>query len=126
MSKTNGKTRKAKPSSKGADGRDSDTGQFVKGWKGGPGNPHASHVQRIRALIFEATTDEQFKKVWNKLKSAAENGKPWAIKEYLDRVIGKPHQSVEVTGDMRQTFEVVQAGVSKLSERFGYRKVDLS
>jgi len=30
------------------DGRDPRTGRFLKGWKGGPGNPHLKKLARIR------------------------------------------------------------------------------
>jgi hypothetical protein len=37
------------------------------------------------------------------LVEAAGNGESWAIKELLDRQLGRPHQSVTVDGDMPMT-----------------------
>lgn len=45
-------------------------------------------------------TITRIQKVLNALIKEAENGREWAIKELLDRSIGKPTQVVETEGDI--------------------------
>lgn len=80
----------------GTNGRDPKTGQFLKGWKGGPGNPHAQKVAHFRSLILDATTDEDILAVWGRLVEEAKDGKPWAVKELWERLFGKAKATVEV------------------------------
>lgn len=80
---------KSAPLAKGHNGRD-DKGRFVKGWKGGPGNPQANKVAKIRAAVLRATSDKQVERIIRKLGKLAEAGEPWAVKEYLKYVVGKP------------------------------------
>ena len=76
--------------------RDS-TGRFVPGHGvKSPGNPRNRAAQRFRALLVESVSEDDFKEAINKLVKAAGEGKPWAIKELLDRLLGKAQQSVEL------------------------------
>ena len=73
-------------------------GRFLPGHGGGPGNPHAQRVHRLRAALLSAVTPEDVKEIVYKLVSMAKQGDIAAIKELLDRTIGKPVTAVEVTG----------------------------
>lgn len=82
------------PSPNGAngDGRDSG-GRFAKGWKGGPGNPHSKQVAQVREALMRAVTPEKIERAVTKLLDKAENGDVMALREVLDRVLGRPAQA---------------------------------
>ncbi len=71
-------------------------GRFRKGNPGGPGNPHVGSVAAFRAALFEVVTEKDIVAVWRKLVALAKAGEPWAIKEFLDRTLGKAVQAAEV------------------------------
>ena len=73
-------------------------GRFLPGHGGGPGNPHAQKVHRLRSALLNAVTPEDVKEIIYKLVSMAKQGDIAAIKELLDRSLGKPVAAVEVTG----------------------------
>ena len=79
------------------DGRDV-TGRFVKGYRGGPGNPFGDKVEQLRTALLRCMTPEDFEKLGRKLLEKAQTGDIGAIKELLDRVFGKSAQSMQVTG----------------------------
>jgi hypothetical protein len=74
-----------------APAKDPLTGKFVKGNKGGPGRPPIafSPTAIIRARVEERPA------VIDKLFEAADKGEAWAITYIIDRIEGKPKQSVE-------------------------------
>lgn len=102
MSSTNGK--KSAPSKNGR----KQNGQFAKGWKGGTGNPWAKMTHRFKVALINSTTkerrDQLIEELWNMAledpyeddKSAS--AKRWAMQQILDRVFGKPEQTVSVEG----------------------------
>ena len=73
-------------------------GRFLPGHGGGPGNPHAQKVHRLRSALLNAVTPEYVKEIIYKIVSMAKQGDIAAIKELLDRSLGKPVAAVEVTG----------------------------
>jgi hypothetical protein len=77
------------PSTNGSDGR-GDDGKFTKGNRGGPGNPHAKKVQRLRATLLTIVTPKRFKIVVARLFQLAANGDLAAIRELMDRLLGRP------------------------------------
>lgn len=80
----------------GGDGRDRKTGRFQPGWKGGPGNPRAREVARLREALLAVVTPERLKiVVASIIKLAMEESTPHAVRlaalvELLDRTLGKP------------------------------------
>ena len=78
------------PSPNGDNGHDPATGQFTPGNAGGPGNPHGRRVARLRALLAEAVTDGDLRAIVGKLVDRAKAGELAAIRELLDRIIGRP------------------------------------
>ncbi|MEX2212584.1 MAG: hypothetical protein WD768_00555 [Phycisphaeraceae bacterium] len=76
------------PSPNGDNGRDAG-GRFAKGNAGGPGNPHARRVAHLRARIVEAVTDDDLADIVATLVRCAKAGEPWAVRELLDRCLGK-------------------------------------
>jgi len=69
-------------------------GRFAAGNPGGPGNPHARRVATLRALLFEAVTDDDLRAVVGKLIEQAKGGDLAAIREPLDRTLGKAPAAV--------------------------------
>ena len=71
--------------------------------KGGgqPGNQNARKGKLFYDAIRIALVQEDKKKLRNitdKLVKSAEDGEPWAIKEIMDRMDGKPIQATEISG----------------------------
>ena len=87
-------TMNATPSPNGPNGRDAATGRFAKGWKGGPGNPHAQQVAQLRSALLEAVTPDDVKAVAAKLVEMALGGDLAAIREVLDRTVGRAEVAV--------------------------------
>lgn len=65
-------------------------GRFPKGNPGGPGNPHARAVHRLRSALLKAITPDDVKKMVAVLIRKAKKGDVIAIKELLDRTVGRP------------------------------------
>jgi len=78
------------PSANGGNGARNTKGQFAKGNPGGPGNPHAKQVAKLRSLIFEAITEEDLRAVIAALVEQAKAGDVVATRELLNRLTGKP------------------------------------
>jgi hypothetical protein len=76
------------PSPNGGNGRQPN-GRFAKGNPGGPGNPHARKAAELRALILSALSDSDLRAIVRTLIAKAKKGEPWAVREVLDRCIGK-------------------------------------
>ena len=81
-------------STNGSSGRNSN-GQFAKGNPGGPGNPYARHVARLRASLIEAVGDDGLKDIVQGMVTAAKGGDVAAAKLLLSYLLGKPVESVE-------------------------------
>lgn len=73
-------------------GRDK-RGRFTEGNPGGPGNPNARQAAALRSTIREAVTPEDMAEVMRVLLDKAKAGELAAIRELLDRTIGKPTES---------------------------------
>ena len=85
---------------KGPNGRDS-KGRFKPGCKPGPGNPHAAAVSRWRKGLIEAVTPEDITAVVLVLVQEAKAGRAWAVRELLDRTLGKAVQAFELEGALQ-------------------------
>ncbi len=77
------------PSRNGPNGGRDAQGQFAKGWKGGPGNPHAKKVGQLRSALLDAVTVEDMRAIVRKLIELAKAGNIQAAREVLDRCLGK-------------------------------------
>ena len=73
----------------GKNGRDS-RGRFVEGNPGGPGNPYARQVARLRSLIREAVSEDDLQAIVATLVDKAKKGNLTAIREVFNRLIGTP------------------------------------
>lgn len=82
------------PSANGDNGRQTD-GRFAAGNRGGPGNPHAAAVGTWRAALVDCVTADDLRAVVAALVNHAKAGAPWAVRELLDRCLGKPKLPLE-------------------------------
>lgn len=102
MSTRNGKN--GTPSTNGRNGK----GQFAKGHPGGPGNPQAKALSAFRTKWLEVAKAEHVGEAYQWLYEAwhdDDNKFPPAVRlqaleRFLDRTIGKPKESIEVSGDI--------------------------
>ena len=84
----------SKRSTNGTSGRTS-TGQFAKGNPGGPGNPYARRVARLRATLLDAVGENGLADIVQGMITAAKGGDVAAAKLLLSYLLGKPVESVE-------------------------------
>ena len=84
----------SKPSTNGTSGRNSN-GQFAKGNPGGPGNPYARRVARLRATLLDAVGENGLADIVQGMITAAKGGDVAAAKLLLSYLLGKPVESVE-------------------------------
>ncbi len=88
------------------DGRDA-LGHFLPGNHQGIGNPGANRTAEWRAALVKTITPKDVEAVVGKLKAAAKAGEPWAIKEFLDRCLGKPIQTNIIGGDLGPAIKII-------------------
>ena len=92
------------PLTNGSNGRDT-TGKFAKGNPGGPGNPHAARVAQLRSLMLEAVSLEDIQQVVAKLIELAKGGDLAAIRELLDRTLGKPTAALTLEMSVEESLD---------------------
>ena len=84
----------SKRSTNGTSGRNSN-GQFAKGNPGGPGNPYARRVARLRSALLDAVGENGLTDIVQGMVTAAKGGDVAAAKLLLSYLLGKPVESVE-------------------------------
>ncbi len=97
----------AKPFTNGGGQGRAANGRFTVGNPGGPGNPHIKRVSHLRAMLMAAVTDEDLQAIARMLIDKAKDGDMPAIRELLDRTIGKPAQT-----DLLERIEALEAIIS--------------
>jgi len=70
-------------------------GRFAPGNAGGPGNPHAKATARLRAALMRAITPSDVEAAISQLVAKAREGDLAAIKELLDRGVGRAQPARE-------------------------------
>ena len=103
------------PSPNGANGRDA-SGRFVKGWKGGPGNPHARQVAAIRSVLMSAVSDDDLVQMVRALVKKAKAGDVMAAREVLDRMLGKAKVAVAIEPEPQRTPDEIMAAIRALEQ----------
>src|SRR5438132_11504236 len=76
------------------DGRDA-LGRFTRGNAGGPGNPFARQVARLRQVLLDSVTEEDMAVIAGELVVQAKLGDQAAIKLLFQYVVGKPAAVVD-------------------------------
>lgn len=87
------------PSTNGGNGSRDARGRFVKGNAGGPGNPNAQHVAKLRDGFRSACSVADVRAICRKLVSMAKKGNLLAVREVLDRTIGKSVTTLDELGN---------------------------
>jgi len=100
------------PSTNESNGRDIH-GRFAKGNRGGPGNPHAKQVSLLRSALLKAVSPEDVQQVMSKLIELAKAGDVRAIKEILDRTLGKPLEA-----DLLERIAELEKSVAQQEESY--------
>src|SRR5262249_47427828 len=95
-----------------ANGRDS-KGLFAPGNTIAKGNVGNARMKELRRALLDCATPEKVKAVEESLHELAVGGDVAAAKVWLDHVVGKPVQAVELAGPDGQTLgmEVVMTAV---------------
>jgi hypothetical protein len=86
-------------------GRQSD-GRFATGNKHSLGHAGNRRQRELRAALIEAATPEKVKAVEEALHELAVGGDVAAAKVWLDHVVGKPVQALEVSGPDGQALDL--------------------
>ena len=73
-------------------------GQFVKGYKGGPGRPKKTREERYLEITKSVVTFDTWKKIVARAAMDALRGDAQARKWLSDNIIGPPTQRQEITG----------------------------
>jgi hypothetical protein len=96
----------------GPNGRSSD-GRFVLGNHAAAGNPIHRRMKELRRALLDSTSPEDVKAVGKTLLSLATGGDVQAARVWLEFVIGKSPQALEVSGPDGQALgmEVVMTAV---------------
>lgn len=85
------------PSETAHNGRGRDTcGRFAAGNKIAKGNPQARKMARLRGALLRTVTIEDIQEIVTTLLKLAKEGDVQAAKIILERVLGKPDQSLDV------------------------------
>jgi hypothetical protein len=95
------------PSTHGPNGQDG-RGRFAKGNKLGRGNPLAGRAARIRATLLKSLTPADAKEIAAVLIKLAKAGDLAAIRELLDRTVGKPAQA-----EVLERLEALEQSIGK-------------
>lgn len=83
------------PSQTGSNGARTLAGQFAAGNKFGKGNPLARQQARIRAMIVEAVSEEDFRAIIAAMVDRAKEGDMVAARELLNRLAGRPPTGID-------------------------------
>jgi hypothetical protein len=103
------------PSTNGANGR-GPGGRFAKGNAGGPGNPHAKRVARLRSALFKTVSAADLRAVITVLLAQAKAGDVASIKELLQRLLGPPEAV-----DLLERLDLLETQIAQLAESKGHR-----
>lgn len=76
-------------------------GYFAKGNKFGKGNPHFKKITAYRMALLKAIDEDDVREVVLVLMQKAKAGEDWAIKEFLNRTVGKAVPASELPDGVR-------------------------
>ena len=99
------------PSPKGTNGRD-EHGRFLPGHAGGPGNPYAKQVAKLRSGLLGAVTEDDIREIVQKLIAMAKEGDIAAAREVLLRTLGRPVES-----DLLERLEGLEELITEAADR---------
>jgi hypothetical protein len=83
-------------------------GTFSKGHRFGKGgNPYHKEQARLRAVLYERVSDEDFREMVERQVELAKGGDKVAFKILVEHLIGKPIQAVQLSGPEGEKLEGV-------------------
>ena len=103
--------KKKEPSTNGDNGKDS-LGRFEQGNKYGMGNPFAKKTAQLRAALLNTVTPDDVAVVIKVLIRLARGGDLVAVKELLDRAVGRP-----VEADLYEKLENLEHIINELERQ---------
>lgn len=92
------------PIANGPDGDRDAQGRFLPGNRGGPGNPLAARVAKLRSALIEAVSAEDVREIVETLVRLAKGGDLGAARLILDRTLGQP-----LPADLIERIEALEA-----------------
>ena len=106
----NGKPKRKGPKGDPYAGHRRPNGTLLPGHSGGPGRKKSSRGEVFNRVADATLTETVATDVWNRLVKAAKAGEPWAIREILDRSLGKADQKFtgEVGFTMAEAFSLLE------------------
>ncbi len=90
------------PSPNGSNGRDG-SGRFAAGNAGGPGNPYAQRVGKLRSALLDAVNEDDLRGVIAALVEKAKDGNVAAAKILFNRCLGPP-----IASDILERIEALE------------------
>lgn len=111
------------PSTNGGNGGRDARGRFVKGNGGGPGNPKARDVARMRDVFRSACSDADILTLARKLIAMGKRGNIFAMREVLDRVLGKSSVVLESTEGGRSVLPIIEVLVENRDEFVEFNQI---
>jgi hypothetical protein len=93
------------------DGNHRPDGRFAPGNRASRGNPLARRMFQLRRSLLDAADPEAVARVGRKLAALAEAGDVQAAKVWLDYVVGRPAQAVELSGPAGEPLGVDLGGL---------------
>lgn len=94
-----------------------ENGSFAKGTCGGPGRHKAHRGELLQRILNEKIDAKTAEKIVAKWLSLASKGHPWAVKEFLDRCLGKADQKIDVGDNTLALVESVREGLRAIMAR---------
>jgi hypothetical protein len=89
----------------------------AQGNRGGPGNPYTKSIGLLRAALLRSVSEKDFEAVVKALVAKAKQGDIGAIRELMDRIVGRP-----VEADLLERLEALERALPDQSvegERHG-------
>lgn len=109
------------PLATGTNGDRDEAGRFVPGNKAATGT-RQSRVQQFRAKVHQLVTDDDLEVIIGRLVEQAKQGEAWAIRELLDRLIGRPAPAPAEPDESQPgylTMQVYEVKIPEARERVG-------
>ena len=117
-------TDQSTPSTNGRNGGRDARGRFLRGNVGGPGNPYCRDVARKREAFRSAASDADLRAICRKLVAMAKKGNLLAVREVLDRIIGKcPTAADDGDGDSQKLLPIFEVIVSNRDEALQFKDI---
>ena len=86
-------------------------GRFTKGNPGGPGNPYAARVGRLRSALLKAVKPSDMREIIRALVKQAKLGDVASAREVFERCLGRP-----IEADLLARLEAIESTLAEGNE----------